>query len=122
MRLVVIVAAAIAARLILAAAGGTFYSGDERIHFTPALKATQALAAGHWADAADELIRQEHHMGFRIPSVIVAVLANVVAPNVLWLNAFFLSFASIAVIVLVHALARRSGADRDEAAIAMLFA
>jgi hypothetical protein len=122
MRPVVIVAVAIALRLILAASGGQLYSGDEQVHFSPALKAATALGEGRWSDAVDELVRQEHHMGFRIPSAAVAVLARAVAPTVFWLNAFFLSFASIAVIVLVYALARRTGADRDEATVAMLFA
>ena len=114
--------AAMTIRVVLAARGGQFYSSDEYVHFTPALAAADALGRGEWDAALVALIQQEHHMGFRLSSALVAVTGRLIAPGQLELTACLLASASVAVILLVYALARRLGAPREEALLAMLFA
>ena len=117
-----ILIAAVVVRVVLATRGGAGYSSDEVVHFGPARQAAVAVAAGHWEEALSALVAQQHHMGFRVPSAIVAITAHAIAPGDAHYAALVLSLSSVAVILLVYAIARRAGAPGEEATIAMLFA
>jgi hypothetical protein len=117
-----ILLAATALRVALVLLGGTGYSSDENLHFGPAFEIAQALRAGHWDAALVAALHQQHHFAFRIPSTLIALAVTAVGPPLRWRAALVLQLSSVAVIGLVHAIARRRGAGRGEAMLAMLFA
>ncbi|HEY2386591.1 MAG TPA: glycosyltransferase family 39 protein [Candidatus Binatia bacterium] len=117
-----ILLAAAALRIALVLLGGTGYSSDENLHFGPAFEIANALLAGQWDQGLVAALHQQHHFAFRIPSTLIALAVMAVGPPQRWRAALLLQLSSVAVIALVYALARRRGAGRGEATVAMLFA
>lgn len=96
----------------------------------PGWAAAGTLRGGHWHDhwqaAAKNLLSQQHHIGFRLWSFLVALtgfgLTGDAGYHQQWVFAWILSLSSVAVIGLVALLALRSGADQEEATVAACFA
>ena len=111
---------------MLCISGGQFYNSDESIHFDPGLSAVGTLMGGDMRSTAVNLLSEQRHAGFRVPSFLLTLAAFGMvgdrAYGMHWLLAWILSLASVAVIGLVYLLARRTGAAPTEATCAAVLA
>jgi hypothetical protein len=104
-------------RVVLVARGGQYYFPDE-MRFDRSVHLLQLLRAGDLKGSLDLLVSSPDHTGFVVLGVPAALLRGAVPgpPKAhAWAAAAFLALASLAVLLLVHRLARRLGAGEDEA-------
>jgi len=109
-------------RALLAFRGGQMFWLDEANRWYPGMRIAAALHHHHDAhEAITELLKQSaQHPGFLLFTVPAAELYEALGstPTALSIVAALLGLASVAVIALVYALARRAGSERGEALLA----
>lgn len=127
--LVAILAASIGLRVALVLNGGQLFWLDESFRFHPCLQIVDAIRYPNhtWGEVADVVARQHLHTGFiffGIPATAAGLKLLDVLPlrDVQTATALVLSLASVAVIALLYASARRLGAGRVEATLAAALA
>lgn len=129
--LILLLTAATLMRLIIAVRGGQFYWHDERRYLRSWRLANRILAGDFrrdlWAETDEKPIIKGAHPGYIFAALPAALaqygycrirgweITDPPHPDSNWLPAFILSWASVAAIGLVYAVARRSGGTPAEA-------
>jgi hypothetical protein len=124
-----LLAASALLRFTLALRGGQRFFPDEN-RYLRSHQWLQQLEGRGWGAGLDHLLATPDHVGFTLVAAVPALLQRALIASsglpqdraavdaTAWLPAAVLSLASLAAIALVHAIARRSGADASEALLA----
>lgn len=117
----VVLAVALGLRVWLASGGGQGYWPDENMRYGETLAVAEAIQKGKWSAAGVRLMSYADHQLFRWIALPPALLDVQWGGNP-WRTAVYFSMYSWLAIWLVWSIARRAGAEEDEAFWAALLA
>ena len=129
--LLLLLLAALALRLVLVLRGGQRYFPDEN-RYLRCFILMRHLARGELGRGADYILQNPDHTGFILVGLVPALahhgllkaagqpVTKESLDETLWIPAAVLSVCSVACVALVHAIARRAGAEEAEALAAAL--